>query len=280
MDAGQPRSVVDRGYLVGLVGVLSLEGAGATYQVVTGVPVPVVTVVAAAFALACILRVHGLWGAMAFVALIFVIPFGSEFLGVLTGFPYGAYTYSGLVGPRLLGIVPVFIFIAWINIGYLVIATTTFGLGRSSLWLAPLDGVLAAAWDAIVDPVAVRAGYWTWADRGGFYGVPVSNFLGWVLVVTLLSVVARTVWANDARAPAGTARIVIWVVPTLLLGTSLAFGAIAAANGLVYAAFVGNVVIIPAVIIAFWRVRRTPSESPARNPWSESRRVAAAPERS
>lgn len=280
MDAGQPRSVADRGYLVGLVGVLSLEAAGATYQVVTGAPVPVVTVAAAAFTLACILRLHGLWGAMAFVALIFVIPFGSEFIGVLTGLPYGTYAYSGLVGPRLLGIVPVFIFIAWINIGYMVIATTTFGRGRSSLWLAPVDGLLAAAWDAMVDPLAVRAGYWSWAGSGGFYGVPLSNFLGWVLVVTLLSLVARTVWARDARAPARTPRTLAWILPTLLLGSSVAFGVLAVANGLWYAALVGNAAIIPAVTVALRRVARTPSNSRVRNPWSESRRIAVAPERS
>ncbi len=280
MDAGQPRSVADRGYLVGLVGVLSLEAAGATYQVVTGAPVPVVTVAAAAFTLACILRLHGLWGAMAFVALIFVIPFGSEFIGVLTGLPYGTYAYSGLVGPRLLGIVPVFIFIAWINIGYMVIATTTFGRGRSSLWLAPVDGLLAAAWDAMVDPLAVRAGYWSWAGSGGFYGVPLSNFLGWVLVVTLLSLVARTVWARDARAPARTLRTLAWILPTLLLGSSVAFGVLAVANGLWYAALVGNAAIIPAVTVALRRVARTPSNSRVRNPWSESRRIAVAPERS
>ncbi len=276
MDAGGPRSFADRGYLVGLVGVLSLEAAGAGYQIVTGVPVPIITIAAAAFVFACVLRVHGLWGAMAFLVLVFAIPFGSEFLGVLTGIPYGTYSYSSLVGPRLLGLVPVFIFIAWVNIGYMVIATTTFGLGRSSLWLAPLDGLLAAAWDAMVDPLAVRAGYWTWAGTGGLYGVPLSNFLGWFLVVTLFSVAARTVWAHDVRAPGRTSRTLEGIVPALLLGSSVAFGALAIANGLFLGAVVSNVATVPAVALAWRRTARTPVGRPGANPWAERRRVPEA----
>lgn len=270
-----PRSLSDRGYLAGLVGVLTLEAAGVTIQIVTGNPVPVVTVVAAAFVVACMLRVHGLWGTMAFAALVFAIPFGSEFVGVLTGVPYGAYGYSDLVGPRLFGLVPVFIFVAWINIAYMAIATTTLGLGRSSLWLAPLDGVLAVAWDAMVDPLAVRAGYWTWAAPDGFYGVPLSNFAGWFLVVTLLSLAARAVWARDARAPARTSRTVAWILPALLLGSSVAFGVLAAASGLAVAAIAGNVVLLPAVAIAWARLARAPQGRSTPNPWTEPSRAVA-----
>lgn len=270
-----PRSLSDRGYLAGLVGVLTLEAAGVTIQIVTGNPVPVITVVAAAFVVACMLRVHGLWGTMAFAALVFAIPFGSEFVGVLTGVPYGAYAYSGLVGPRLFGLVPVFIFVAWINIAYMAIATTTLGLGRSSLWLAPLDGVLAVAWDAMVDPLAVRAGYWTWAAPNGFYGVPLSNFAGWFLVVTLLSLAARAVWARDARAPARTSRTVAWILPALLLGSSVAFGVLAAASGLAVAAIAGNVVLLPAVAIAWARLARAPQGRSTPNPWTEPSRAVA-----
>ena len=276
MEGGVPRSLLDRGYLAGLAGVLTLEAAGVTIQVVTGVPVPIITVVAAAFVVACMVRVHGLWGTMAFAALVFAIPFASEFLGVLTGFPYGAYAYTDLVGPRLLGLVPIFIFIAWINIGYMVIATTTLAFGRSSLWLAPVDGVLAVAWDAMVDPLAVRAGYWTWAAQDGFYGVPLSNFAGWFLVVTLLSLAARTVWARDVRAPAQTSRTVAWILPALLLGSSLDFGVLAAAGGLGWAAVTGNAILIPAGVVAWARLARSPQGRSTPNPWARPRRASVA----
>lgn len=280
MEAGAPRSVLDRGYLAGLAGVLTLEAAGVAVQVVAGTPVPVVTVVAAAFVVACMFRVHGLWGTMAFAVLVLAIPFGSEFAGVLTGVPYGVYTYSNLVGPRVLGMVPVFIFIAWIHIGYLAIATTTLGLGRSKLWLAPLDGLIAAAWDLMVDPLAVRAGFWTWQASPGFYGVPITNFLGWFLVVTLLSLAARSVWARDVRAPPETSRSVAVCIPALLLGTSLAFGTLAAVDGMLPAAVLANGIIVPAVALAWRRIAAEPRGGAAPNPWAVPRRVPApGPER-
>ncbi len=275
MEGGVPRSLLDRGYLAGLAGVLTLEAAGVAIQVATGVAVPVVTVVAAAFVVACMLRVHGLWGTMAFVVLVVAIPFGSEFLGVLTGFPYGPYAYTDLLGPRLFGIVPVFILIAWLNIGYMAVATTTIARGRSSLWLAPIDGLVAVAYDVVVDPLAVRAGYWAWQGVPILDGVPLSNFVGWFLVVTLLSVVARFVWAHDGRAPAQMPRMLAWILPALLLGSALDFGVLAAFGGLGIAAVAGNVILVPTVAVAWTRLARTPAGRAAPNPWSPPGRAPA-----
>jgi len=267
MEGAAPRRFADRGYLVGLVGVLAMEAGAVVFQITTGQVVPDVTVIATAFAILCMVRIHGLRGTMAFVALVFAIPYASEFVGVLTGVPYGTYEYTGL-RPWLFGLVPFFIFIAWINVSYLTIATTTLGLGRSSLWLAPLDGILAAAWDVIVDPLAVRAGYWAWASQEGFYGVPLSNFLGWFLVVTVLSLAARSVWSRDAAAPVRTSRATVAILPALLLGSSVPFAALAVASGMPLAALVGLGIILPAVSLAGLRLRAFPAAREATNPWS------------
>ena len=276
MEGGGLRSTQDRGYLVGLVGVLALEAAGVAVQVVTGTPVPIITLVAAAFVVACMVRVHGLWGTMAFVGLVVLIPFGSEFLGVLTGVPYGTYTYTEGMGPRLFGLVPVFILVAWVNIAYMAIATSTLAFGRSSLWLAPLDGALAVAWDAMVDPLAVRAGYWVWQGSGGFYGVPLSNFVGWFLVVTLLSLAARAVWARDGRAPVRTPTTVAWILPALLLSSSVDFGVLALASGLLWAAVAGNAVLLFGAAMAWRRLAREPRTAWTASPWATPRRTAMA----
>ena len=276
MERGAPRSSLDRGYLAGLAGVLTLEAAGVVYQLLTGIPVPIVTVAATVLVVACMLRAHGLWGTMAFLVLVLAIPFGSEFLGVLTGFPYGTYAYTSLVGPRVFGMVPVFIFIAWIHIAYLAIATTTLTFGRSSVWLAPLDGLLAVAWDAMVDPLAARAGFWSWQAQGGFYGVPLSNFAGWFLVVTLLSVLARAVWSRDARAPAGTPGSVAAILPALLLGSAASFGVLAWAAGFVFAATLGMGSLILASAAAWTRIARSARGGMAPNPWTPLRRPTVA----
>ncbi len=266
MEGASPRRTAERGYLVGLIGVLGLEAASVLIQLVTGIALPWVTAVATLFIVACMLRLHGLRGTMAFAALVFAIPYASEFVGVLTGVPYGSYRYMGMQ-PWLFGLVPIFILIAWIHIGYLSIATTTLGLGRSSLWLAPLDGLLAAAWDVMVDPLAVRAGFWVWLSPGGLYGVPLSNFFGWWLVVTLLSLAARPVWARDLSAPVRMSRTMGRIFPALLLGSSVSFAALAVSEGLYWSALVGLVVLLPATGAAWYRVGTIGPAASARSPW-------------
>jgi putative membrane protein len=259
---------MDRGYFAGLVGVLILEIAGVLIQVVTGRPVPEVTVPATAFVVACMLRDHGLRRTMTFVVLVLAIPFASEFLGVLTGIPYGPYAYTGMGGPWLFGLVPVFILVAWINIAYLTMATSTLAFGRSRLGLALIDGVLAVSWDAMVDPLAVRAGYWNWVGPGSLYGVPWTNFLGWFLVVALLSLAVRLLWSRGTSAPIQTSRVTAFIVPTLLLGSTASFAALAAAAGLWLSAGIGLAVLVPAVGAAWGRVLRIPAGVAAPTPWA------------
>src|SRR6266705_3360621 len=237
---GRPyRSGLDRVYLVGFAAVVVLQLSAGVAQLVTGIPVPAATVVATAFVIACMLRVHGLWGTMAFLGLVVAIPFASEFVGVLTGVPYGAYAYLDVPGPYVLGLVPIFIFIAWIHVGYLAIASTTAALGRSTLWLAPVDGLVATAWDLLVDPVAVRSQFWKWLSPAALYGVPISNFVGWFVVVTVLSLAARWTWSRDTRAPARMSRSVLLILPGVLLTSGLQFGILATAYGFFVSTLLG-----------------------------------------
>lgn len=275
MEGGGPRSRVDRGYLAGLVAVLILEAAGVLVQVFTGRPVPEITIPATAFAVACMVRDHGPRRTMAFAVLVFAIPFGSELLGVVTGIPYGPYAYAAMAGPWLFGLVPLFIFVAWLNITYLAMATSTLASGRSRLVLAPVDGLLAVAWDAMVDPLAVRAGYWTWRAGGGLYGVPLTNFVGWFLVVTLFSLAVRAVWARGTTPPARTSRTAAFIVPTLLLGSAVSFAALSFATGFVLSGLIGLAALSPPVIVAWRRVARMPSRTRAPNPWALATRAPA-----
>jgi bisanhydrobacterioruberin hydratase len=42
-------------------------------------------------------------------------------------------------------------------------------------------GVLSMIFDLVLDPGAVAQKFWTYDGGGFFYGVPLSNFLGWIL---------------------------------------------------------------------------------------------------
>ncbi len=95
-----------------------------------------------------------------------------EWLGEASGVPFGRYRYSEM-GPSLLG-VPLFVPLGWWAFTFIAIAVPT----RLKLWLAPLALV---AWDLGLDPLMVHKGFWTFAAGGVYYGVPLSNFVGWYL---------------------------------------------------------------------------------------------------
>ena len=114
--------------------------------------------------------------------------FAVEALGVATGFPFGAYDYSGALGPRLLG-VPLIIPLAWTWMAWPAwLAASRLTRRRSGRILVGAVGL--ASWDLFLDPQMVAEGYWTWRDPvpalPGVPGVPIGNYLGWLGVAILL----------------------------------------------------------------------------------------------
>lgn len=106
--------------------------------------------------------------------LLFTVAFGFglgvEWLGSATGFPFGAYRYTA-PGPTLFG-VPLLVPLGWFAFTLIAIAVSP---ARTKVWVAPLALV---AWDLGLDPLMVDKGFWEFAS-GAYYGVPLSNFLGW-----------------------------------------------------------------------------------------------------
>ena len=84
-------------------------------------------------------------------------------------------------------------------------------LTESRMGTTVVGGVLLASWDLFLDPQMTGEGYWHWAPSKwqlpGVAGVPLQNFLGWLLAAVALM-------ALLSRLPRKIARD---GVPTLLL---------------------------------------------------------------
>ena len=102
-----------------------------------------------------------------------------ESVGVATGFPYGTFFYGEALGPRLLGLVPYLLPVTYVPlvIGAVAAAWTP---GRLAPRIA-LAALLLVLIDAVLDPGATALGFWIWPEGGPYYGVPLSNFAGWLL---------------------------------------------------------------------------------------------------
>jgi len=130
-----------------------------------------------------------------------------ENLSIATGFPFGHYHYTG--GGKIFQ-VPWFIGLAYLATGYLawVVATVLLGdVRRNSPWLTTIGTpVIAAfamtAWDLALDPGASTIRQtWIWENGGGFFGVPLVNFLGWTFTVYLFMQVFALYLRNRGPLP-------------------------------------------------------------------------------
>jgi putative membrane protein len=131
----------------------------------------------------------GLWFVLAYA-----VGFLLEVIGVRTGLIFGAYTYGGVLGPKVLG-VSLLIGLNWalIVMGGVTLARSLVG---SALPAAVLAGIFTVAFDWIMEPVAVRLGYWTWT--GG--AIPLRNYAAWFLISGSLALVASKRFGPEVRA--------------------------------------------------------------------------------
>lgn len=145
------------------------------------------------FALVHGARRYGLRGVLVFTAICIVIGNTIENLGVLTGFPFGRYYFTELMGPKLWN-VPVLLGLAYIGMAYVswTVACLIAGeygspAGGRVVTLPLMASFIMVAWDLAQDPVwgTVLHG-WVWHDGGPWFGVPISNYLGWYLNTFLI----------------------------------------------------------------------------------------------
>ena len=175
---------------------IALYAAARVLQVFPG-RVPMLAVVALhVFPPAIFTLIHGAMlyrvrGIFTFVAICLVVGNVFENIGVRTGFPFGRYFFTNVMGPKFLA-VPILLGIAYVGMAYLSWALASLILGETRGALAgprvvtlPLvASIIMVAWDLSMDPVwSTIVHAWIWPQGGAYFGVPVVNFLGWFLTV-------------------------------------------------------------------------------------------------
>lgn len=130
---------------------------------------------------------------LGFAGCVWPMAWLSEFSCTRTGVPFGLYQYTLLTRGRELYITDVPL-IDPLSFGFLAYASFCLARVALSARVAPrsviavVAGVLMMALDVVIDPLAVRGDRWflghlfTYAEPGVYFGVPLSNFAGWVIV--------------------------------------------------------------------------------------------------
>jgi hypothetical protein len=119
----------------------------------------------------------------------------SEFSSTRTGIPFGLYHYTGTTRTQELFIADVPLMD---SLSFTFLAYASFCLARAVLnrhrvppaTVALSSGVLMMLLDVVIDPIAVRGDRWFlgrifyYPDSGVYFGVPLSNFAGWMILGT------------------------------------------------------------------------------------------------
>lgn len=106
-----------------------------------------------------------------------------EYVGTATGWPYGEFAYGVELGPMLAGVpLALPLFFVPLVVNAFLLTVLLLGPRAADRWVRlPAVVLLVVGIDGVLDPGAVALGFWTYADGGVYYGVPLSNYAGWVL---------------------------------------------------------------------------------------------------
>jgi uncharacterized membrane protein len=132
-------------------------------------------------------RRYGRKGITVFIVVTVIVSTILESSSILNGFPLGHYYYAALLGPKV-GLIPVFVYLSYIPLGYLAWVLSTLLLGEvrrnstifTTVSVPLLASFVMVAWDLSADPIGSTIKHaWIWTQGGAYFGVPLSNFLGW-----------------------------------------------------------------------------------------------------
>jgi putative membrane protein len=167
---------------------------------------------------------RGVAWATGYAAVALAVGMGAEAVGVATGWPFGDYEYSDDLGPQVFD-VPLIIPLAWTMFAYPALLVGR-QLARGPLaW--PVGALALASWDLFLDPQMVAEGHWRFADPTpalpGIPGVPVQNYVGWIVVALVLIGVLHAVLPDRRGADAVPATLFLWTYASSVLANAVFF---------------------------------------------------------
>jgi putative membrane protein len=190
----------------------------------------------------------GVWGTAATLraaGLILVLSWAAEVIGSRNGILFGTYSYTDLLQPQILN-VPVQIPLGWLMMlppSWAVAQAITDGINprRQLPAFVGVSALAMTAWDLFLDPMMVTWEMWVWDNPGSYFGIPWTNYLGWLLVSAVITVII-----GPGKLPVAPLLIIysaIWLLKSVGLGIFW---------GMPGAAIVGSIFMGSLTILA-WR---------------------------
>jgi uncharacterized membrane protein len=169
---------------------------------------------------------YGLKNLAVFFVITFIVSNSFEALSIYMGFPFGNYHYT-MSGLRILE-VPLIIAPAYFGMGYMAwtlshILNGQYGKrlkGRQVFFVPLIAAFIMVMWDVVMDPIAATINKaWIWEDGGNYFGVPISNFIGWFFVVyVFLQIFAIFIYKYDTKESENNFNKAFWFEAAIIYG--------------------------------------------------------------
>jgi len=169
-----------------------------------------------------------------------------ESFAVLTGIPYGSFSYGSIIGWKIFGVTPWTVPFAYVP---LVLGAVPLG-GRlvNKYWqLVVTSALLLVVIDMVIDPGAVLLGMWHYDAGGIYYGVPWSNFFGWLYSGAFCSTIfiyfskEKIKEQKNFNFPMNLASSALYILTFWF--------SVAIWSGLIFPAFIGGLLLLSYVIL-------------------------------
>ena len=119
------------------------------------------------------------------IGLIFILGYAVEIIGVNTAYPFGQYSYSDVLGFKILDTPPM-IGVNWLMLVYA--ASSALNEWFPKLQMAAksaLGASLLLLLDVLIEPVAIDLNFWTWGQSE----IPIQNYISWWIIAFILHLI-------------------------------------------------------------------------------------------
>lgn len=132
----------------------------------------------------CFLLAQTKWNVSFIVdlVLIFGVSFAAEWVGVHTGYLFGSYHYGPNLGFKFDGI-PLLIGINWLMLSFSS-ASLIRAFHFKGILAVILGAALMTSLDWLMEPVAIKSGFWSWKDGT----IPLYNYICWFGLSLLIQI--------------------------------------------------------------------------------------------
>ena len=191
------------------------------------------------------------------VLIIAVVGGAMHTLGVITGIPFGPFTFGESIGTEIFKTLPWAVPLIWV-----VAVLNSRGVARLVLrpwrklnaygfWLTGVTATLTLLFDFAFEPFAARVRqYWLWTPTKfpvTWEGIPLSNFLAWAAISVLIAVVISPALINKQPGKKNSPDFhpfAVWLGAVLLFGTGCAL------HGLLAAAVADGIMAVVVTVFA------------------------------